>query len=326
MNHQDQAGRRPALALRAAGALLAVAAAATPALSASAGDAGRSRTKAVPTLPAVPVEARGNWMREYVQLRVSERNLKSFDAAERASGKTGRLLQPRIVGGGLAGAGDNPFQVGLMNKDVSDDFQAQFCGGTLIKPNVVVTAAHCSDFVTAAQVQVLTGSRELDGTGTRRDVARILIHPRWNADTFDLDVAVWILSAPATGLPVASIATADPAVGSNLLITGWGTLTENGTYPTSLYKATVPMVSRTNCNDANSYDGDITPRMLCAGFDAGGVDTCQGDSGGPIAQGNLLVGIVSWGDGCARPNKPGVYTRVSSLMVRNFIEYAAGGL
>ena len=72
--------------------------------------------------------------------------------------------------------------------------QAQFCGGTLVKSNFVVTAAHCSDFFTADQVQVLTGTRRLDGTGERRDVVRIAVHPEWNSTTLDNDVAVWELS------------------------------------------------------------------------------------------------------------------------------------
>ena len=75
------------------------------------------------------------------------------------------LVQPRIVGGTVAGAGDNPFQVALLRASQPNNAAAQFCGGTLVRPNMVVTAAHCSDFVTAPQVQVLTGTQLLDGTG-----------------------------------------------------------------------------------------------------------------------------------------------------------------
>lgn len=320
MKQQDCAGHRPRM-----GRTTALAVVLGLAMLGSANAADRSERKGSRTEAAQPAAkqagASGNWMREYVQLRVDEQNLRVSDGeiAPRSE-----RVQPRIVGGTLAGAADNPFQVGLMNKAVADDFQSQFCGGTLIRPNVVVTAAHCSDFVTAGEVQVLTGSRNLDGTGTRHDVTRIAIPARWNEDTFDFDVAVWILSTPANGIQLASVPAADPSAGTDLLITGWGTLTEGGSYPTSLYKATVPMVSRSNCNDANSYGGDITLRMVCAGFDAGGVDTCQGDSGGPLTRGNQLIGITSFGDGCARPNKPGVYTRVSTYLVRNFILTAAG--
>ena len=276
--------------------------------------------------PAMAQQVRGNWMRDYVQIRVAAKN---FDAGATTPAQIDRLLSrpvfnARIVGGTVAGAADNPFQVALLNKSVANNFDAQFCGGTLVKANVVVTAAHCSDFVTAGQVQVLTGTRNLDGTGVRRNVTRIAIHPSWNSGTFDYDVAVWTLSSSTSGIPFASLASADPAVGTNLLVTGWGALSEGGSFPINLRKVTVPLASRTNCNDTNSYNGQITARMLCAGFDAGGKDSCQGDSGGPLARGSVLTGIVSWGTGCARPNKFGIYTRVSNSSVRSFIVTQAG--
>ena len=192
---------------------------------------------------------------------------------------------------------------------------------------MVVTAAHCSDFVTAGQVQVLTGTRNLDGSGVRRNVTRIAIHPNWNPGTFDSDVAVWQLSSSATGIPLATLATTDGAVGANLLVTGWGALTEGGSFPINLRKVSVPLFDRTDCNDANSYSGDITARMLCAGRTSGGIDSCQGDSGGPLTRGTgntILTGIVSWGIGCARRNLPGIYTRVSNTSIRNFIVTQAG--
>lgn len=277
--------------------------------------------------PAMAQQAKPNWMRDYVQARLA---LKNLESGAMTPYQLDRMLAPRtsfttrIVGGSVAGSADNPFQVALLTKSVANTFDAQFCGGTLIKANVIVTAAHCSDFVTAGQVQVLTGTRNLNNTGVRRNVTRIAIHPSWNSNTFDYDVAVWTLSSSATGIPLASLASADPAVGTNLLVTGWGALSEGGSFPTSLRKVTVPLVSRTNCNDANSYNGQITARMLCAGFDAGGKDSCQGDSGGPLARSSVLTGIVSWGDGCARANKHGVYTRVSNSSVRSFIVTQAG--
>ncbi len=265
---------------------------------------------------------KGNWMREYVRLRVAERTLAAMP--DLTAAELDQIVTPMIVGGSVAGAADNPFQVALLTKSVANNFNAQFCGGTLYKANYVVTAAHCSDFVTAGQVQVLTGTRNLDGTGVRRDVLSISIHPSWNPNTFNNDVAVWRLSTSATGIPLASLAAADPAVGTSLLATGWGALSEGGSFPTSLRKVSLPLVSRTNCNDANSYNGQITTSMICAGRDSGGIDTCQGDSGGPLTQGSVLTGIVSWGNGCARPNFFGVYTRVSRSTIRNFITGIAG--
>jgi len=192
----------------------------------------------------------------------------------------------------------------------------------LIGPNTVVTAAHCSDFVTSQVVQVLTGTLKLDGSGTRHDVTSIQIHENWNPDTFDNDVAVWKLATPATGT-FATLATAEAPAGVQLLATGWGTLTQGGVRPVDLMKVQVPVVELSNCNDANSYDGAITAQMFCAGLDAGGKDTCQGDSGGPLTGGAgnaVLNGIVSWGQGCAQANLFGVYTKVANPTIRQFIE------
>ncbi len=275
--------------------------------------------------PAMAKEKAGkkNWMSEYVQLRVAEKNLSALPAGTTLE-EAQQIITPRIVGGTTATATDNPFQVALLTKNIANNRSAQFCGGMLYKSNYIITAAHCSDFVTASQVQVLTGTRNLDGTGVRRNVTRIVIHPSWNPSTFNNDVAVWQLSTAATGIPLVTLATIDPADGTSLLATGWGALSEGGSFPISLRKVTLPLTNRTNCNDANSYNGQITSNMMCAGRDSGGIDTCQGDSGGPLARGSSLIGTVSWGNGCARPNFFGVYTRVSQATIRNFIISIAG--
>ena len=119
----------------------------------------------------------------------------------------------------------------------------------------------------------------------------------------------------------------DGPVGANLLATGWGAISQGGAGSINLRRVLLPLIDRGNCNDANSYNGQITSNMLCAGRDSGGIDTCQGDSGGPLTRGignSTLTGITSWGIGCAQPNLFGVYTRVSSPSIRNFIVNAAG--
>jgi secreted trypsin-like serine protease len=276
-----------------------------------------------PASASPAVNSRGstqtNWMRDYVRERRIARSLAVSPGLTRAEIEA--AMTPRIVGGSLAAAADNPFQVGLLNRSISNARNAKFCGGTLYKGKYVITAAHCSDFITANQVQVVTYStpipairrlNPLAAGGVRRNVARIDIHPGWRPATFDYDVAVWTLTASVPGgVSLASLASTDPAVGTGLLATGWGSTVEGGAQQNDLRKVTLPLVSFQNCNDANSYNGSITARMLCAGRDAGGIDTCQGDSGGPLAIGSTLHGIVSWGTGCARANKHGVYARVS---------------
>ncbi len=274
-------------------------------------------------------ENKDNWMSEYVELRTNAKNLRVVEQEDLSMSppELSQIFGPRIVGGTDAGPNDNPFQVGLLRKAEPDNFRAQFCGGTLIRPNIVVTAAHCSDFITADQVQVLTGTRRLDDSGVRHDVAKISIHPEWNDVTFDNDVAVWQLSSNATGVPLATLATEDGPVGANLLASGWGTLSQGGRSPIDLQAVEVPLVSRTNCNDSNSYNGEVTETMLCAGFDEGGKDSCQGDSGGPLTRGEnngVLTGITSWGFGCAQPNLFGVYARVSKDEIQSFIQSNTG--
>lgn len=314
--------------------LLAAATATTPGLASAQKIKGFSDGRAVsPSGPAMRSVAQPNatkddgknWMRDYVQSRIKEQNLRSLPKNLSPS-EIDAIFEPRIVGGSDASASDNPFQVALLSKNESNNFNAQFCGGSLVSANFVVTAAHCSDFVTAGNVQVLTGTRRLNGTGVRRNVVRITTHPNWNAKTFDNDVAVWQLATATSGIPFATLATEDGPVGANLLATGWGASLSVSRF-VNLQRVELPLADRGNCNDGNSYNGQITTNMLCAGRDSGGIDSCQGDSGGPLTRGSgnsILTGITSWGFGCAQPNLFGVYTRVSSPTIRNFIVNTAG--
>ena len=240
-----------------------------------------------------------------------------------------RGAAPQIVGGTPAGPNDNPFQVGLLQKAVASNFDAQFCGGSLIAPNVVVTAAHCGFYQATPggmyiawrpdQVQVLTGTRDLHQGGARSNVASIVNHPKYGPYGEDYDVAVWKLEAPVQGVPLAQLATSDGIPGSNMLVTGWGATSEGGKGSPLLLKVSLPIVSHAACS---AVDSGITPRMLCAGFKIGGKASCQGDSGGPGTRGpgNMtLTGIVSWGVGCARADHYDIYTRVSDPSIRDFI-------
>jgi trypsin len=140
-------------------------------------------------------------------------------------------------------------------------------------------------------------------------------HEQYNSATLNNDISVvWLASALNTapaGVAVIGMhaAGATLAAGVTVTVAGWGATCEGCAGSAGLRAVSKPVVSNAQCN--TWYGGGITAGMLCAGFAAGGRDACQGDSGGPLTQGNTLVGVVSWGRGCARPNLPGVYARVA---------------
>ncbi|KAF2221279.1 extracellular trypsin protease [Elsinoe ampelina] len=224
-----------------------------------------------------------------------------------------------IVGGTAASAGEFPFIVSIQRSG------SHFCGGTLVNANTVVTAGHCTQGLTTSGLTIRAGSLSRTSGGTVVSVSRIINNPAFNrAAALDSDVAILKL---ATSLPQSSTisygtlaaAGSDPAAGSSTVVAGWGTLSSgSSSIPTTLQRVTVPIVSRTTCK-SNYGSSRITDTMICAGLSAGGKDSCQGDSGGPLVDANkVLVGIVSWGEGCAAAGKPGVYSRVGSL--RTFID------
>ena len=281
------------------------------------------------SLPGVAITAAAaetNWMREHV-LQWQRKMLARFldrDAASRMS------VAPRIIGGNVAAPGVWPFQAALLFAADPNNASAQYCGGSIIHEEFILTAAHCADFVTREEVSVLTNTQSLASGGIRHAVAKIVVHPQWNPGTSDFDVAVLKLKRKVKGIRPTKFAqiitTADEeaevaAPNTNAKVIGWGDINPGGgqTYPTELYEVQVPIVKRSKCNAPTSYDGAITPRMICAGFAEGGKDSCQGDSGGPLLVKNAVnkfrtqVGIVSWGDGCALPNFYGVYSRLAVL-------------
>ncbi len=248
------------------------------------------------------------------------------------AGATGADPEPRIVGGQEADPGEWPWQVALITPG-RNPYEGQFCGGSMIEPGWVLTAAHCVDHEDEGRVDVAAGIFDLrvpEAGFERRSVAEIIVHPGWNPNTNDNDMALLRLSSPipfrgASGgmLPITGIQLPSPTVGAlvgeNATVTGWGnTLGQpnpGGTsYPDRLHEVSVPVISNADCNQ--SY-GDITDNMLCAGVPQGGIDSCQGDSGGPLVYFNDAAGrweqagVVSFGTGCAAPGFPGVYARVS---------------
>ncbi|MEU3980948.1 serine protease [Streptomyces sp. NPDC026672] len=216
-----------------------------------------------------------------------------------------------IVGGTTTTTTTYPFVM-----QITDASQRQFCGGTLVTPTKVVTAAHCMVGETTGSVRVVGGRTLLNGTnGTVSRVSRIWINPSYTDATNGDDVAVLTLSTAmpyTTASYVSSSQTSVYAAGTTARVLGWGTTSENGSSSNQLRTATVPIVSDSSCR--SSYGSDyVQSDMVCAGFASGGVDTCQGDSGGPLLIGGVLAGITSWGEGCAEAGFPGVYTRLTTF-------------
>ncbi|KAJ6654402.1 hypothetical protein lerEdw1_006995 [Lerista edwardsae] len=242
-----------------------------------------------------------------------------------ACGKQGSMN--RIVGGNNSQPGEWPWQVSVMRNGV------HHCGGSLITDQWVVTASHCFQTTDKpANFSVLLGALKLSGPGPHsRTIAvkRIILNPSYEGDLRTGDIALVEMEHPVKFTHrIIPICLPDSNVvfppGHKCWVTGWGDVQGRDEHETSdiLQKLEVPIISTNTCN-ALYHRGSGEPRgtrdiksdMICAGFAAGRRDACQGDSGGPLAclMGDswLLAGVVSWGEGCAQKNRPGVYARLT---------------
>lgn len=199
------------------------------------------------------------------------------------------------------------------------------CGASIIASKWLLTAAHCVGYFTSVKVGVLN----LNQTGISLKIKRSIKHPKYNPSTFSNDVALVELEdaidfkrnnlkpVKLAGPKFEQHGHQDPGVDSTVY--GFGNIGQfSSNTKKTLNKVVVPVVSLDEANASHAYNGAVDETMLPAGYAGGGKDSCQGDSGGPMVifdhqNEPVQVGVVSWGHGCARPNKYGVYSKVSHV-------------
>uniref|UniRef100_A0A6I8N009 Kallikrein related peptidase 8 n=2 Tax=Ornithorhynchus anatinus TaxID=9258 RepID=A0A6I8N009_ORNAN len=221
-----------------------------------------------------------------------------------------RQQDTKVLGGEECRPHSQPWQVAFFEDS------RLLCGGVLIHPAWVLTAAHCQK----RKVSVLLGKHNLEereGPEQSRQVALSVPHPCYRPDGgahggHRHDLMLVKLRSPAvlsTGVRPVPLPGRCPRPDDTCLVSGWGTTSSLGeSFPDTLNCAELNVLPQNRCEVA--YPGQMTDSMLCAG-DSGGTDTCQGDSGGPLVCNGTLAGITSWGSNpCGEPERPGVYTSV----------------
>ncbi|NXB54087.1 FA7 factor, partial [Leucopsar rothschildi] len=235
--------------------------------------------------------------------------------------KKNSTVHGRIVGGFTCPPGECPWQA-LIIQD-----QKEKCGGTLLSPEWVVTAAHCLEHTHPKQLQVRLGEHKInvdEKTEQESGVARMIIHEEYINGQVNNDIALLNLETPVNltdyvvpiCLPEKRFAVFELSTIKFSTVSGWGRLIDGGATSSVLMRVDLPRVKTQECEKETGLN--ITENMFCAGDLSGAKDSCKGDSGGPHATRYkntwFLTGIVSWGKGCAVEGSYGVYTRVSKYI------------
>ncbi|KAH8271876.1 hypothetical protein KR044_008672 [Drosophila immigrans] len=233
-------------------------------------------------------------------LSAVDANKKDFQRIKRIGG------DGRIIGGVDTSIKTIPWQASLQR------YGAHFCGGAIYSSNIIVTAAHCIYDKDPSSISVRVGTDAHNLGGETVGVLAKAVHANYSDVTVVNDVALLLLSSSlelGDNIRPIRLAKSEPRAGDSVLVSGWGR-TETEYTPSNLKSVTVSVVERKKC--AEVYDDvSIMNATICAA--SAGKDACQGDSGGPLVHRGKLVGIVSWGEGCAQPNYPGVYSNVAVL-------------
>uniref|UniRef100_UPI000A7AB3CA serine protease n=1 Tax=Vibrio campbellii TaxID=680 RepID=UPI000A7AB3CA len=238
-------------------------------------------------------------------------------------------VSTRIIGGEPANTSDWKFIASLVRKGQPASI-GHFCGGSFLGGKYVLTAAHCVEDLNADDLDIVLGlyDKNRESQAQRIAVKNIYSHDAYNSKTTNNDMALIELERSVDS---ATIALATPEVlanvraGDKVHVAGWGNTSTTGReFPAVLQQVDLEYVDRETCQNLEGNYANVSDDGICAGYYWGGKDSCQGDSGGPLIVDdngiNKLLGVVSWGDGCAQPNAYGVYANVAHFQHNGWID------